>query len=432
MHILVVDDEQVSRIKMKTLLGLFGRCRTAENGQEALRRFEEALSAEDPYRLVTLDIEMPDLSGTEVLLEMRRLERDHGITPARRAKIIMVTSHSDKDQVMACIHSGCDDYIAKPINQQLIVGKLGQMGFRKTPSPSAVARDSAISANTIFKDINRALRSGELQLPLQPQISMTFRQLMNANADMQQIVALIEKDMVIAAKVIRIANSALYRGFDPALNTQQAISRLGLTVTEQTVTALANQRLYVTDQRRFRPLLESLWQHSLAAAHAAQCIEAAGRCRLDLDAFVAGLMHDIGALALIQIIAEMEKRNRYPDPVNTQAMTDTVQTHHATFGGNLLKKWNFAHAYVQATLDHHSNGNRPFGDANSAVVHLANLMAKAVGFHGMDRAVVENLAQSPSARYLQLGKPQLDNIESDIRGRLATAQEMLNTGGVDQ
>ena len=74
MHILVVDDEMVSRIKMETLMHTFGQCIAAESGNQAVQSYQSALNEGNPYKLVMLDIDMPDLQGTEVLHRIRQME----------------------------------------------------------------------------------------------------------------------------------------------------------------------------------------------------------------------------------------------------------------------------------------------------------------------------------------------------------------------
>ncbi|MFZ1985959.1 MAG: response regulator, partial [Desulfatitalea sp.] len=172
MRILVVDDEAASRTKMQTLMWTFGECVATEHGSEAIKLFEEALTAGRAFQLITLDIEMPDLSGTEVLQRIRRIESDHQVGPDQRTKIIMVTGRSDKDQVVACVHCGCDAYIAKPFNLQLVRAKMEKIGLGgnnpKANAPPKAATPQPVSADTIFNDISQALRKGDLELPMQP------------------------------------------------------------------------------------------------------------------------------------------------------------------------------------------------------------------------------------------------------------------------
>jgi CheY-like chemotaxis protein len=65
---------------------------------------------------------MPDLSGTEVLTTIRQMEDERGLEADERAKILMVTSHSDMDTVKPCVGK-CNTYVIKPFNKEVLVEK---------------------------------------------------------------------------------------------------------------------------------------------------------------------------------------------------------------------------------------------------------------------------------------------------------------------
>lgn len=425
MHIMVVDDEVASRTKMQTLMSTLGVCQTAENGIDAVKLFEQAIEAGKPFQLVTLDIEMPDLRGHQVLEIFRKIERDHNIEQARRARIMMVTSCSDKGRVLACIQTGCDDYITKPFNIKVVRDKVAKLGFA-VPGQDAVPDappPKKMAADAIFSDINRALRKGDLELPAQPEISIKFRQLVSSYADLDQIADLLQKDMVIAAKVIRTANSALYRGFDVVINITQAVSRIGISNTEQLVTALENQQLYVTRQSEYKCMLEKLWQHSLATAFAADIVAGPKGRDLSIDPFLAGLVHDIGALALIQIVAEMEKRKKFKGQISQDALVETVHSYHTVFGGKLLGKWNFADDYTQAIQNHRNLSADAINEEN-CIVHIANLMARTAGYAGVSKTAPVDILETAAARYLHMDSAQVDDIVAQLQSRMAEAEDV--------
>jgi two-component system, chemotaxis family, chemotaxis protein CheY len=128
MKILIVDDELVSRSKMKKILSGFGTCDAFQTGSEAKLAFAKALTEHDPYRLVTLDIAMPGKDGMEVLFELRELETSRN-PDGENTKIIMVTANTDKDTIITCLQAGCDDYVIKPFNMEIMGKKLVSLGF---------------------------------------------------------------------------------------------------------------------------------------------------------------------------------------------------------------------------------------------------------------------------------------------------------------
>lgn len=129
MKILIVDDEVVSRKKMEKILSGFGACYSVENGNAAVVAFSQSLISKAPYDLVSLDVSMPDMNGTQVLAMIRKLEKDNDVPKAQQAKILMVTSHSDLETVRSCISGGCNDYVVKPFAKEIVEQKLKKIGI---------------------------------------------------------------------------------------------------------------------------------------------------------------------------------------------------------------------------------------------------------------------------------------------------------------
>lgn len=129
MRVLVVDDELVSRKKMEKIMTAVGQCFAVENGADALKAVEEALVKGEPFDLITLDVSMPGMDGTEVLFEIRMIEHQKNIAKESKVKVIMVTGQSDKDLVITCMQAGCDGYVVKPFDSDIMAEKIKQIGI---------------------------------------------------------------------------------------------------------------------------------------------------------------------------------------------------------------------------------------------------------------------------------------------------------------
>ena len=129
MKILVVDDESVSRKMLRKALESFGQCEEAEDGRQAMDAFKQAREDSSPYDLLMLDLSMPEMDGKEVIHQIRGLEKDMKVSNRERTKIVMVTSHSEEDSVLACLRAGCNDFIVKPFDQKVLFEKLARLGF---------------------------------------------------------------------------------------------------------------------------------------------------------------------------------------------------------------------------------------------------------------------------------------------------------------
>ena len=130
MKVLLVDDDKVSLTKLRVIIEPFGQCETARNGDEAVEAFHAAWDAHFPYDLICLDISMPGKDGTEVLFEIREAEMDMNVAREKPAKVLMITSHRDKDSVITSVQAGCDGYLVKPFSPKDVHAKLKQLGFK--------------------------------------------------------------------------------------------------------------------------------------------------------------------------------------------------------------------------------------------------------------------------------------------------------------
>lgn len=127
MKILLVDDVELFLELEKSFLAELGcEVLTARSGEEAL-----ALIAADPPSLVLLDLFMKGIDGDEVCLRLRADQR------WRNLPVIMVTAAGKDEQIRRCLEAGCDDYVTKPINRNVLLEKvqrqLGLVRSRMAP-----------------------------------------------------------------------------------------------------------------------------------------------------------------------------------------------------------------------------------------------------------------------------------------------------------
>ncbi len=129
MRILVVDDDAPNRKLLKAMVAKLGECETAESGKDAITAFKKAWEEWNPFDLIFLDILMPEMDGSEVLAKFRELEKEKQLPDKLRVKIIMVSGVTEKEMVMACLRDGCDDFLVKPLEMQLLFSKIKNLGL---------------------------------------------------------------------------------------------------------------------------------------------------------------------------------------------------------------------------------------------------------------------------------------------------------------
>jgi class 3 adenylate cyclase len=113
-HLLVADDNKVNRLLLSRSLELLGhRVASAENGRVALEMLRR-----EPFDLLLLDMEMPEMSGFEVL---EHLVADSQL---RDLPVIVTSSLEGVAHVARCIELGADDYLRKPVNPVLLKARI--------------------------------------------------------------------------------------------------------------------------------------------------------------------------------------------------------------------------------------------------------------------------------------------------------------------
>ena len=129
MRFLVVDDDFETRRLVQKLLRPFGDVDIATDGEEAVEAFARAIKEDEPYALITLDILMPNVDGQQALREIREIEKDHGITPDKQVRIIMISGLDDSEQLHDAFFLGeATSYIVKPINHAVLLQEIAKLG----------------------------------------------------------------------------------------------------------------------------------------------------------------------------------------------------------------------------------------------------------------------------------------------------------------
>jgi CheY-like chemotaxis protein len=135
LRILVAEDNAVNqRVALLVLGKLRYRADVASDGLEAVQALER-----QAYDVILMDVQMPEMDGLEATREIRR--RWPG--PDGRPWIIAMTAGATEDDRRACLASGMDDYVSKPIRQEELAAALSRAG---TGSPEA---GPAIDADTL-------------------------------------------------------------------------------------------------------------------------------------------------------------------------------------------------------------------------------------------------------------------------------------------
>ena len=114
MRILIVDDELVSREKLRKIMDSFGECIVVDNGADAL----QVATSQDPPDLILLDIIMPEMDGYEVCKRLKAEKSTSNIP------VIFITSKQGEEDETRGLELGAVDYITKPFNPSIVKARV--------------------------------------------------------------------------------------------------------------------------------------------------------------------------------------------------------------------------------------------------------------------------------------------------------------------
>ncbi len=200
----------------------------------------------------------------------------------------------------------------------------------------------------LAEEIRRRFRDGDARLPVLPEAVIKVRKIVQDEqqgaADIARVIA---QDSTFSTTVLRIANSARFKGSGLEIrNLPMAIQRLGGRRTLQLMTAISSQLHLAVKNKGLQTLLRESAQHSLLVAVAAEHLARLTGGVDPQEAFMGGMLFDVGVAAIICAV---------PDEV---AACGDEQSHnilrqlHREMGGRLLTYWEMPDAFISLASHH--------------------------------------------------------------------------------
>ena len=216
------------------------------------------------------------------------------------------------------------------------------------------------------------LNANRVNLPSLPEVAMRMRKLVqDPNVTAAQVEKLINTDVVLATRLLKVVNSPAYRGSSPIDNLRMAVTRLGTDMIRNLVTSLVMQQLYQSQNTHpvIKKYLQANWQHSAKVATLSQIIcKHFTKLRPD-QALLAGLVHDIG------IMPVLSRAELSPDLLKEPAQLDIVLRRlHTMVGPTILDEWGFPSEIVAVAAEHEDITGKREGPVEYVdIVIVANL-----------------------------------------------------------
>jgi HD-like signal output (HDOD) protein/ActR/RegA family two-component response regulator len=360
-HVVFVDDEPLIlgalRRMLRTNRDLWDMS-FVDSGEAAL-----ALIRDRPCDVIVSDFRMPGMNGAQLLEHVRR---EHPGT----ARVIL--SGQTNEDSMLSIMVLAHEFLTKPSTPEQLLATVDRLiSVRPSsrgagPLPAVVDFESLPSAPHVLVELVAALDAED--------------------ACAQSISSIIEQDPATAAKVLHLVNSSAYTTGRAVSNVGQAVALLGMETVRGLV--LMHDLVHVFDVTGALPLdwIDRLTEHSIEASHLCRLL--AADTDWESHAFTAGLLHEVGQLALASsqpsAFAEAvtlwlgSAGDQADDPLPLSAAEAvSIGISHVQVGADLLNFWGLPAVVVQAAAAHDGIGDPTHRLDVSSAVSLAHLIVES-------------------------------------------------------
>jgi len=268
-----------------------------------------------------------------------------------------------------------------------------------------------------YNELLADLENGTLVLPTLPEVALRVRDVVDdPEATAADLAVIIITDAALSTRLLKVANSPLYRGRIEIDSVQMAVARLGQKIIRSLVTSLVMEQMFQATSRNLDQRLHDLWEHSTDVSAICQVLSSSQVNIKADEAMLAGLIHEIGILPILM------KADEKPELVKNSAALDTViQNIHPRIGAAILKSWKFPDALITA-VEEQQNLSRDSenGPDLADLVQVARLQS----YMNTERALSsEELASVPAFKKLgvdtEISVVELDENSDDYAEAMA-------------
>jgi putative nucleotidyltransferase with HDIG domain len=248
-------------------------------------------------------------------------------------------------------------------------------------APEQPSKDERLSTQLENIILDRIAKD-RLELPSMPAVAFKCMELLRKpDFSLQRAVTLIEADPILAAQLIRLSNSAAFASREPSRNIQTAVSKLGSQRLRAALVEASTRPLFESKDANIQKATRGLWEHSLAVGLLARDVAVlVGGCDAE-EAYLAGLLHDVGKPVLATMMLEAENMMAMRSVkgwIDERVFIAVLQRSHRKVAVPLARRWAMPEPVARAieTCGDFDPANRA---SVSNIVCFANALAKQQG-----------------------------------------------------
>ena len=255
-------------------------------------------------------------------------------------------------------------------------------------------------------------------LPSLPDVAVKVaRTIDHPTAGAGDVARVLTMDQGLTARVLRLANSVFYGAARRISTVSDAIVLLGMRTVRNLAMASSVEDVLGREVSGYAMRRGELWRHSCACANAAQSLAALTGYPVPEEAFVAGLLHDVGKVLLsVHMQTEFTNILKLAEEEEISFMDAEQRVlgfDHAEVGACVLERWNLPRPLVDAVRYHHAPMAQPEFSRLTALVHVADTMCVLLGIGVGGDGLHYALDRDAQAR-LGLSDEQIERQISDL------------------
>jgi putative nucleotidyltransferase with HDIG domain len=281
-------------------------------------------------------------------------------------------------------------------------------------------------------ELKRVLEQRIRDIPTLPSVATKVMQILeNPRSSAMDVERIIMLDQSLASRILKLVNSAYY-GFPRRIGTiSQSVVILGFVTVKNLVLSISVADFFFMGcKNRFFNRGE-LWRHSVGTAIAARILARQARFPQLEEAFMAGLLHDIGKVALdyyfpeefADVLALIES-----DGISMfEAERRVFGLNHAVVGRWIADRWNLPPLLVEVIHYHHQPLENKDYWATTALVHTADILCRRAGIgSGGDSA--EMKIQPHVYEWLRLSEEDYQKVMAELVEGMRQAEDFISIG----
>jgi putative nucleotidyltransferase with HDIG domain len=269
-----------------------------------------------------------------------------------------------------------------------------------------------------------------------PEVTLKIIELVeDPSSTAQDLHSVISNDPALGSRILKVVNSAFYGLPGQIGSINRAIVLLGLNAVKNIAIAASLAKLYRGGQLCPSFSAKDLWTHSIATAACSKLIADVIKLGLPDEAFLGGLIHDIGIMVEMQadrqkLIEVINALNVDNEGVPTRNMLDeetrVFGANHQDFGRGLCEKWKFPKSFSYVTGSHHAPLELPAQHRTLAcVVYVADRVSASQNF-GFRLDVHDPMIDPGVLGELKMTEAQLNEVRQELPSRIELVDQFLN------